>query len=641
MHLARSRTFLLIAAAAGGLVASLLVVFTLMGSPAPKAQAIFPTTTSTPCFPCPTAKPNGLGNISGLFDIDAGPGLYHCIVRTDEDSVSLEIKTAAQCYTEFATGVGAGEPPCNAQHGTAATPAPVVPGEGNCNGHVDPPPYSPLQPTKLVGVYCPAGPACGVIPGTATAVPGDSLYTVGCFGDIGGSLGPNVVTVTQVLNAKAQDPGVVGTVSNGSAYLTLGATNTQCDAANAGTAPGPLGGATALTLTRRATTRDFDGDGCTDMAELWQDKPGAVTLCGDDPWNPYDPTGASPDVSGSYDIMAEAVRADKCLGGLPAPACTGQPDGTLVPGIYYNCKADIQQSGTNLTGKALCYTDSPSITVNPQVANGSSAAGVVSCPPADVKFCGDGLPGAGPPGCVTVPPIYSTCRTLAGQGTGCPTLPCDVSQYQFADIGLSEAQLSGSVVGNTMTESWCFRYPDFSNQGYEIWVNKIDPNTGIGYDWLYSNQTSANCDARTQTVTLKYKVLARYVRQAPGPESGTCTPNPGPGYSDCRDSDGDGCPDKRELGDTPGGPTGGGLRDPMNRWDMFNPEKVNTPHQQTVADILFVVGKYGKNQGNALYTIDADRTALIGGNVWNLGPPDGQQTVADILAAVKQYNQNC
>ena len=36
-----------------------------------------------------------------------------------------------------------------------------------------------------------------------------------------------------------------------------------------------------------------------------------------------------------------------------------------------------------------------------------------------------------------------------------------------------------------------------------------------------------------------------------------------------------------------------------------------------------------------------DRTAITGGNPWNLGPPNGQQRVDDILAAVKQYFHDC
>jgi hypothetical protein len=114
------------------------------------------------------------------------------------------------------------------------------------------------------------------------------------------------------------------------------------------------------------------------------------------------------------------------------------------------------------------------------------------------------------------------------------------------------------------------------------------------------------------------------------------------------DTDGDGCADIEEFSLDQ---QHGGKRDPNNPWDFFDPEKLNTPRRQTVADILRVLGQYGKNDydstpgeppyANPGYTPDTDRTALIGGNVWNLGPPDGQQTVTDILASVKQYNHNC
>jgi hypothetical protein len=129
------------------------------------------------------------------------------------------------------------------------------------------------------------------------------------------------------------------------------------------------------------------------------------------------------------------------------------------------------------------------------------------------------------------------------------------------------------------------------------------------------------------------------VRQSPGSKTaGACVPNAGVGYTGCRDSNGSGCPDKLKLSDNQ---NAGGLRDPFNRWDWFNPEKTNTPHTQTVADILKTVQQFGRDQGNPAYTIDTDRTAILGGNSWNLGPPDGKQTVADILAAVKQFGQNC
>ncbi len=564
------------------------------------------------------------GPLSGLFDAEAGPGLYHCIVRTDEDLASLAVKSGMQCYWEFAIGTGAAEPPCAAQHGTAATPAPVVPGEGNCNGHVQPPPYTSQQPTKLVGSYD---------AGT------DTLTEVGCFADLGGALGPNIAVKVTVPNALAQNGGV-GSSSSGTMGFYFGETNATCTNAQTGIAPAGAGWPLPLSLTRRATTRDFDGDGCTDMDELWQDKAGSVSKCGDDPWNPYDPTTGSPDVSGSYDMVLRLVRAD-----------------VGAPGFYYECKADIQQSGKNLTTRILCYIDSAAVTVNPQVANCAvnpgptcSTASTNNCPPAAPKFCGDGLPGAAPPGCDDT---AATCATLAGQGAGCPSLPCNVSQYQFADIDHQETVLTGTLdnATNTINLSGCFIADPPEGDGFGPLGNiyrqlTIDAHTGIGTGTEYWAESHANCIAGTPAGS-PIQVPVSAVRQAPGNKAGGCSQNGSPpgtaiGYTGCRDSDGDGCPDKRELADTAGGTgTGGGLRDPWNRWDYFNPEKVNTPHQQTVADILYVIGKYGKNQGNALYTIDADRTALIGGNVWNLGPPDGQQTVADILAAVKQFSQNC
>jgi subtilisin family serine protease len=297
------------------------------------------------------------------------------------------------------------------------------------------------------------------------------------------------------------------------------------------------------------------------------------------------------------------------------------------PGLYENYLADIQQQETYPTAKTLCYFDSPGVTVNPQAANCAvkpgptcSNGGVNSCPPASPKYCGDGQAGAPPPGCA----LGSSCVPSA---PNCSSLPCDVSQYQFADVDASHTQLSGflDLSSHNMNLSGCFQDFDGVGQWGNVFVQmQINFATGTGSASVYKFQSFANCTAGTPSGT----AVAATVNAKRLPMDS--------------DSDGDGCPDKRELADTPGGTgTGGGLRDPSNRWDYFNPEKVNTPHQQTVADILYVVGKYGKNQGNAAYTVDTDRTALIGGNVWNLGPPDGQQTVADILAAVKQYNQNC
>jgi hypothetical protein len=613
----RARVFKLVAGAAAVVTAALLVYAVLFAERSVPDVHAFGTNTPTPVG---TPKPSGTTPVGGLVDIDVGPGLYQCTIWIDSN-VSNDVKAAAQCNTLVAVEFTGGEPPCEVSHSTGATPAPVRPGEGNCSGHSGPPPYSPLAPFKLVGTYDPTG--------------SGSVSIIGCFEDTGTNVGPNAVGRLTYSGATAFQAAPAGSSTPGTALFWLNQDNAACTAAQT-TQTDPIGvpGSLPITITKplAGDTRDMDGDGCPDREELLAHK-GSTMKCGDDPFNPLDANGASPDVSGAYDIRARVVR-NNTAGGAGFNVANA--------GFYYECRADIQQSGKDLTARILCYIDAPGVTVNPQAANGSPAAGINNCPPADPKFCGDGMPAASPPGC-SVAAKGGTCATLANQGTGCPTLPCDVSQYQFADIDDKHTVLLGTLdhTTNNMELAGCFEDRDGFGQLGNVYVRaKINAHTGVGMVVTYAGETTPNCTGGTPAGA-GVAITLTAVRQEPGDKSGGCTPNTGVGYTGCRDGDGDGCPDKRELGDTPGGPTGGGLRDPLNRWDYFNPEKVNTPHAQTVADILKVVSQYGKNQGNAAYTIDTDRTAIIGGNVWNLGPSDGQQTVADILAAVKQYNQNC
>jgi hypothetical protein len=556
--------------------------------------------------PTPTPMP---GDLYDLWDIDAGPGLFHCIARTDQDPITLARFAMAHCYTEVGTAFIGSEPPCDAVHGGGGGPTPVVPGEGSCGGHAAPPPYMTLPPVMFSGSYDAGN------------------YTVsvtGCFADVGGTMGPNIIVQLSAL------------AGTGSVKVYAGQTNANC---SAGTPSGSYS-TWPVTMTGVNPQRDSDGDGCKDAVELFAGRPGGSTTCGDDPWNPYDtPSGSPLNVTGSWDIVMETVRAD-----------------VGSPGFYYECKADLQvPSGSNVTAPILCYVDSTVVTVNPQAANcavnpgpSCSTSGINNCPPygpANPKFCGDGLPGAAPPGCA----LSTSCANLAGQPprfwgdtNGCPTLPCNVSEYQFAPI-TSEASLSGTIGGTPATISLSGCHANLGGDGNVYIQAKINAYTGLGWGNLYAN---AGCTASGAAISVR--IFA--VRQAPGVEPSAGSQNSAGrwtgcggtdtavGYTLCRDSDGDGCPDQVELTNASGS---GGLRDPLNRWDFFNPEKVNTPHKQTVADILKVNAQYGKNQGNALYTIDTDRTAIIGGNVWTLGPPDGQQTVADILAANKQYNHNC
>jgi hypothetical protein len=635
MQRVNSRASLAGLALLGALFAIMLIVLMVSSEShgTPSAQAIVPSNTPTPGV-TPTPKPNGLGTQTGLVDWNVGPNLYRCIASTSEDSVTLQVKGALQCYPFVNTGIGGAEPPCDAVHTTGGGATPVVPGEGVCDGHAGPPPYNNLAPSKTVGNYTAAG------AGTVTQL--------GCFADIGSTEGPNAVFRLIYTGADAFALAPAGTSFSTTVDFWLQQSNASCTAAQNGTAPGGAPASLPITVTKASPTRVYcsivgncpiqtSASGCTDMQRLNALKAGSTGKCGKDPWDPYAAEGASPDVSGSYDILGTVTRADICRGGLPAPACTGKPDLTIIGGVYYTCKADIQQpTGTNnLTAKVLCYIDAPNITVNREAAGGNA------CPPADPKFCGDGLPAAPPPGCS----LGASCATLANQPpAGCPTLPCDTSQYAFADIEGKHTQLTGTLdtTANVMDLSGCFEDPEMNGPfGNVFALAKVNAHTGIGIANYYIGQNPGQPTCGTGAPTgSPIQVAINIVRQGPGGKTaGACIPNPGAvGYTGCRDSDGDGCPDKLELSDSQ---TAGGLRDPYNRWDFFNPEKVNTPHTQTVSDIIKVVQQFGKDQGNVNYTIDTDRTAVPGGNGWNLGPPDGKQSVADILAAVKQFGQNC
>jgi hypothetical protein len=110
---------------------------------------------------------------------------------------------------------------------------------------------------------------------------------------------------------------------------------------------------------------------------------------------------------------------------------------------------------------------------------------------------------------------------------------------------------------------------------------------------------------------------------------GTFFPNPL-----LADTDGDSCTDAQELGADAGL---GGLRDPTNVNDYFNP---SLDGQNRVDDILLVLNQYFIDSGNPGYTPGTDRT-LVGPHAWNLGPPDGIQRIDDVLNQLRQYFHDC
>jgi hypothetical protein len=561
-------------------------------------------------------------DLSGISDIvvDAGQpattDFYHCIARTDIAAGGADVKTGAVCFDN--SGV--------LGQGTVAEPINSPPGEGTTGdaggiGPPPPPPYSVAPPAKGRGTYT-----------------SDNLVTTTCFPDVGKSI--NIISTVTILGAHAQLVATGKTVGFVDIYTNQ--SNANCDALTPTGTPGNLG-LTVYPATDIAACPsgncvqspyrlngnvlhgypDWDMDGCTDANELWQDKPGAITKCGDDPWNPNDvPAGATPDVSGEYSLTAIAVRQDcnPALTGVPTicePPGVGQamsPD--FVAGFYYNCDADINQAGKNLTARVLCYIDSPAVTTNP-AAVPSPNTGATTCPPAPAQYCGDGVSGAPPPG--TTVGTYPTNPRL------------------FAVIKTKHTVLTGTVdnTQNVIKLQGCFNAPKPSFLG-NVYVKAIvNIHTGHGSVQLWTGLPSeADCKGATPTLVGPGGIIALHITRQ---NMKVADPFPAPGASTGHDGDGDGCSDKRELTDTA---NRGGLRDPSNHYDYFNPTQDGL---NRVDDILATVNQYFQDDPPGAPDMKSltDRTAILNSNAWNLGPPNGQQRVDDILNSVKQYFHDC
>jgi glucose/arabinose dehydrogenase len=100
------------------------------------------------------------------------------------------------------------------------------------------------------------------------------------------------------------------------------------------------------------------------------------------------------------------------------------------------------------------------------------------------------------------------------------------------------------------------------------------------------------------------------------------------------DTDGDGCTDGEEQGPNQ---SLGGLRDPLNPWDYFNP---SGDGRNRIDDVLMIVKHYGLNRGDPGYDPRYDRSYL-GPNPWNLGPPNGSIGLSDVLAELAQFHHDC
>jgi hypothetical protein len=112
------------------------------------------------------------------------------------------------------------------------------------------------------------------------------------------------------------------------------------------------------------------------------------------------------------------------------------------------------------------------------------------------------------------------------------------------------------------------------------------------------------------------------------------------------DTDGDGCTDTRELQVAPGSQVSGGLRDPLNFNDYFNP---SGDLMNRIDDIVLVLNQYFMDDDAATpgsppyapgYNPNTDRT-FTGPNPWNSGPPNGLQRIDDIVNQLRQYFHDC
>jgi hypothetical protein len=117
--------------------------------------------------------------------------------------------------------------------------------------------------------------------------------------------------------------------------------------------------------------------------------------------------------------------------------------------------------------------------------------------------------------------------------------------------------------------------------------------------------------------------------------NGGVPPAKGGGTVSSTDLDGDGCDDVDENGLVP---SAGGVRNYLSPWDYFNPTKDG---QNRIDDILAVISQFSVGYPGAGYTTQTDRSALVGPNPWDLGPPDGVQDIADVLAIIYQYAHDC
>ena len=575
------------------------------------------------------------GNLAGVSDIvvgsvNSGAGLFYCIVKTDHELPSNAITTYLQCNIDIE---GAGVAPTTntppswddtCDELAARVPPECVPGSLNnpsetgadaIAGPPPPPPYTNLVPQIGRGFYYPGGVGS---PGGVCAK--DCTVVTSCFQDVGPikGTGPNIISTAVLLNPKVENSIMADTngdtvkdtkvdrVSSGTVDIWYNQSNASCDAFapkgdpdfgglplesiqvndKGGTninpnpapwRPGPKPG---------ATTIDFDGDGCTDEAEL---DPNIFEKCGDDPQNPSDSFDHNTvDLSGVYDILVTVARSD----------CTNDQCTAEAPGIYFFCRADIQHKPVNkiLTGAAFCYVDSVGVDVNSQAYPG---------------ITGDGMAGAPPPG------------------------PQDANgSYAYGDVNETHTKLTGIFDKN---RNWMRLYGCFQTDGVlgNVYADlTVGANQLPGKVDIWVGQDEATCKAGALSGQYVGNPTADPTFNDALVTIWQANPNKGKGY----DQDDDGVPTERELQDD----IACGRRDPYNKNDYYD---VSIPRDGVIDlpnDILGVILHFapgGYPPGDENWDRPPVMAGVGLGSTWNRGSPDGVIDLPnDILGVILQFN---
>jgi hypothetical protein len=291
---------------------------------------------------------------------------------------------------------------------------------------------------------------------------------------------------------------------------------------------------------------------------------------------------------------------------------------TLVPGLYFSCKAQINDPGPSNAVRAgtlrlFCYSDSPGINVNNHVP------GAV----------GDGLGGVAPP------PPFAEVHASHASGPISINASSALSFTSGICIDNPHSQLGVVyVVPDTIAD---MRAGQVSTDA-DIWINQ--PGGCAGSPVGAAFQTNVQTDLSRQSIGLVF------------------------------DSDKDNCADAEELSDA--GATGG-LRDPFNSGDFMSVHTGPVANLQkdqvvSVADISAVVARFGTNDSGGTTKINRNTNPKSGppatgyhpsfdrgGPIPNggvagsvsrqtpasVGAGAGSITVADISATVAQFGHSC